>query len=110
MGLISKIAKRVEVPNEPGAWIEIRMLSWLTLDKSKKERLKEIIGMRDVVALFRESNGAALEAAKTAAASDPFQQHDQLTLLKHGVCAWSYGETVDVEALDETTAEWAARQ
>lgn len=114
MGVISKITKRLDVPNEPGQWIEIRMLSWLTLDKAKKEKLKEFGALSRTFVQLREAiaaNGtAALEEARVAAKSDPVQEFDKLTLLKHGIAAWSYGDEVAPEDFDEPTAEWAARQ
>jgi hypothetical protein len=111
MGVVSKITKRIDVPSESGQWIEIRMLSWLTLDKARKERLKDIAGMSDVFAAFRTlaANGA-IESAKTVADDDPMEAYDKRTLLGHGIAAWSYGDTVNPEDLDEHTADWAARQ
>jgi hypothetical protein len=108
MGIVSKISKRIEVPEEPGQWIEIRMLSWLTLDKARKERMKELMGMRDLFVLLKDvtANGAA-ESVK-AAEQDPLQSFDQLTLLRSGIVSWSYGEGVAPEELEEKTAKWAA--
>lgn len=113
MGLISKITKVVEIPGEPSEWLEIRQLGWVTLEKAKTQRLAALIQMNDVLGALREAiknGGAVVQEAKAAAAKDPFQQYDQLTLLRHGVAGWSYKADVDVELLDEKTAEWAARQ
>ena len=112
MALRSTITKRIEVPGELDQYIEIRMLSWLTLNEARRERLKEVAGMREIIAMYREvaQNGSAIETAKAEAAKDPFQQYDPLTLLKHGLVAWSYGAKVDVTEFDEKTAEWAARE
>jgi hypothetical protein len=114
MALRTKEIKRLDVPNEPGQWVDIQAVSFLTLDKAKSERLK-VIG--DLSAAFVQlqkaiaSNGtaAALAEARAAADEDRLQQYDKFTLLKHGLIAWSYGGPVTPEDLDGPTAEWAAR-
>ena len=46
MALVKQITKRVEIPHEPGAWVEIRMLSWLRLDEATK-RAEAVSPSRD---------------------------------------------------------------
>ena len=111
MGIVSKLTRRLDVPNEPGAWIEIRQLSWITLDKSRKVRLKELAELSGSFATgLNKMDSAEREAAKKVAAADPLAPHDMAILLKHGITSWSYGDPVTTDDLDERTAEWAARE
>ncbi len=103
MGLTKNVTKRLEVPGEDGAWISIRMLSWITLDKAKKIRTGELIETA------RSLSGVELPTPTVAAEKDRLVQYDMGTLLKHGIVSWGYGDEVDIEQLDAPTADWAAR-
>lgn len=114
MALRSKETKRLDVPNEPGQWVDIQAVSFLTLDKAKGERLKVISDLSGSFVQLQKaiaSNGAAdaVAAVIAAAEEDRLQSYDKFTLLKHGLIAWSYEGPVIPEDLDGATAEWAAR-
>lgn len=106
----SKKTKRVDVPDEPGHWLEIRMLSYLTLDKSRKEKLREAVELSTLYPVLKDVTAEQGAAAQAAFASDPMRGHHVQTLLKNGVVAWSYDGEVNVDELDERTAKWAARE
>lgn len=105
MGLVSQITKPLEVPGETGATIDIRMLSWLTLDKAKRIRLGELAEISKMLAGVQGS----FPTPAADAQRDRLAEYDKGTLLKHGIVSWSYGETIDIEQLDGPTAEFAAR-
>ena len=106
MALTKDIYRRLEVPGEDGAWIQIRMLSWLRLDEARRKRLAAIADLaRSLSGIdFSQANGA------TRPVADRLTEYDTLTLLRGGLVAWSYGETVEPEELDEPTALWLARE
>ena len=111
----------VAIPHEPGETMEFRKISYLTLDKAKKERMKEVVaemsGTKDIMSTIQKAvedgSGEVLQAAKNAASENPLNRYHKQTLLHHGVHAWSYKAEVTfdtIDELDETTADWAARQ
>lgn len=104
MGLVTGITRRVEVPGEDGAWLELRMLSWLQIDEAKRVRLAQLVDQMKLL------SGVQLPESSSPAEADPFDSLDRLTLLRLGVVSWSYGEQVAPEELDQATATWAARQ
>ena|SRR6266545_1009691 len=112
--LVSKSVRRIELPHESGAWIEVRQLSFAELaaarDVQSRTALRRIEGLdftklRDLQQQVGVSNGEIGE-------TDPLAAFDELTLLEAGIVAWSYEEPVtpeNVRLLDEATAEVAAR-
>ena len=89
------------------------MLNWLTLDRSKRIRSAELTKESttlspEIIDKLRAEISAARAAGTDVA--DPLVRHDRLTLLSHGIAAWSYGDTITPEDLDARTAEWAARE
>lgn len=101
------------MPHEPEQWMDFQMLSWLTLEKSRKIRFPEL--QQEAASLTKETIAAAREqiAAQQgngATKIDRLIGHDKLTLLKHGIAAWSYGDAITPEDLDVRTADWAARE
>lgn len=103
MALVTERAKRIDVPGED-AWIEIKALGWLVLENARTKRLHQL------AELMKSLKDLTLPTSGNQQQADPITGYDKLYLLKHGIAAWSYGETVDVEQLDDPTAEWAARE
>ncbi len=105
--LISNQAQRVDIPHEPGEWMEIKKLSWrqlvLAADIQTDEtisRLKKIGGD-----LFK-----SLKSEQTKQEADPALQYDRGFVLEAGISKWSYEAEVNkenIEKLDEETAKWA---
>src|SRR4029077_1191315 len=109
MGVIQNVTRRAEVPFEPGKFFAFRMLSWISLDVARQARIEAIAKQARVFSGLRELLPPRTDGAGDAEA-DRLQSYDRLTLLKLGVATWPYDGDVDVEQLDEQTAEWAARQ
>ena len=117
MPLTAQIIKRLEVPHEPGAWIEIRMLSWLRLDEARRKRIDAIANSSRSISgpELQELVKAAREAAKEKAVGQPpdrLVNYDMVTLFRGGIMAWSYGDYSPelAEELDEKTAGWLAHE
>ena len=103
MGLVTDKTKRVEAPDGSG-WVDIKALGWLALDNARTKRIHQL----------SERLQALKDLTSLAAAQkpDPLTAYDKRYLLTHGIAAWSYGEFLPdlIEALDEPTADWAARE
>lgn len=109
MGVVSDVTKRLEVPGEPEAYLEIRMVAWLTLDKARRLRTQEALSAVKAIGGTIDLGGIDIKGVDEEV-PDRLQLYDKLTLLKHGVVGWSYPGEIDVEKLDLPTAHWAARE
>ena len=115
MGLVSGLIRRVEIPHEPGEWMELRRPSWRELEEASKVKTDEVFQrLRSMGGdLLRELSGVNREQVMAEAQRDPLQLYDMATVLRAGIAAWSYEAEVTPEALDSLdvlTAEWAARE
>ena len=116
MGLISQDTRRVDVPGEPGAWVEIRQLGWRKLEAARKAQDKEQRGiMKDFGAEFVKalSSGDADKARDTARQMRwDAEAFDRMTLFGAAVSGWSYNDgkseptAANFGDLEEATAEW----
>lgn len=113
----------LQLPHEPGQWIEIRKLSRAQLRHAQAvaasenfRTLREMGG--EVAGLIRsvqDGGENAAEAAEIRArqAVDPLRGYDVDTLLVDGIVRWSYAEgkptSEDIADLDGETAEYVAR-
>jgi hypothetical protein len=113
--LASKIAKRVEIPHEPGEWMQFRALGGKKLGEARQARsLAQIATLRamgsDVLSAIK---GATVEDADEKPNASPLDEFDVDTLLRSGITAWSYDAKVNpanIDELDEKTRQWAARE
>ncbi len=107
--LITGITKRVEIPHEPGEWMEFKKLSWRQIEVAASvysdnalKRIKEMGG--DLLASLRKLDSKEKEQAKD------IPRYDKGTVLEAGIIKWSYNAKINKETigeLDEITAEWA---
>jgi hypothetical protein len=119
MGLVGA-ETRVRPPDDEGAEIVIRMLSFKELKAARDARQSEVFK------LAREAGGEIIEAietvrSKTDGAAKPkrltdeqreteaLNEHDLETLLRAGIVSWSYAPEVDVAKLDQETAQWTGK-
>lgn len=113
MALIDNTAgRRVDVPHEPGEWMEFRALTWPEVDKARKIKQRETF--QDIGSMgpdaMKQIQSMQSDVVSDAVA-DPLTQMDMLTVLTLGVVGWSYPAEVTIanlERLDEATARWAA--
>ncbi len=107
--LTGRITRRLDIPHEPGEWMEFRMLSGKQLDEAREVRTQK------VAAMLRAMGGEVLKAVRDEDESegqDPLLAFDVDTLLYHGIVGWSYDAPVTratIDQLDARTREWAAR-
>lgn len=114
MALVGKVTQRVAIPHETGEWMELRDLSWDTLQKARQRKSTQVLeNMRAMGAeMLRELQQTDEGAVREQAEKDVLAVYDQETVLRFGIAAWSYDAQVSPETiaqLDEDTAAWAAR-
>ena len=109
--------KTVAVPHEEGEWFEFNRLSWRVLEKAQKIRSDDSFSLANKLGMELFVELGKLRQAKdddTVEESDPLLGYDHLTLLVHGIKAWSYGSAVpseeSIDELDPTTKEWAVKE
>lgn len=120
MAIVNPIPVKVQIPHEPGHWLELRRLSWKQLKAARKKQEQEDrqeakdLGAEFIKAL---SSGNSVDIEKAEAAIEARRwradQFDRELVLRRGVAAWSYDVKLDPDALDqldEQTAEWAVGQ
>lgn len=111
--------RRVEYPDEPGVWFDLRLLSKKDLDEARDARsakaLAKALGMGDVLTNLREfTAGLDRGATPVVLAEDAY---DSDTLVRLGVAAWGgpgyNGEDVsqeNLDSLDEPTVLFIVRE
>lgn len=115
--LVNKSVRRVDLPHEPGQWVEVRPLSWADSVAAKKAASEATLhAFRDLGTDFLsqlqslQSAPSPADAAEPAPAN-PLAGYDRRIVLERGLVAWSYDEPVtpeNISLLDEQTAEVAA--
>lgn len=100
MALTNRIVRRVDLPHEPGQWVEIRMPSLGILDRAREVRSRRAIEMVAGIDLSQIKGASGERPARSGA------EFDWLTLLAGCITAWSYADPVSAEnvgELDEVT-------
>ena len=103
--------QRLDIPHEPGQWIEFQPISWQMLQAASE--LASAKGADQAAKLVQAVGPEALKALQGTQASDDteeVEQYDRGTLLRAAIVKWSYNDQVqveDVDSLDERTAGWA---
>ena len=103
MALTNSLTRRIDLPHEPGEWIEVRLPSYRVLQAARDARLRGI----DLATI--QSFSAGQSRARTP---DPLDEYDLPSLLAECVVAWSYSATVTpqaIDSLDEQTAKLLGR-
>ncbi len=125
--------ERIDLPHEPGEWIEIRKLSGTQLQHAQAAKRHEgVQNMRElgadiaqaVIAAQRgdSTNGniskADVDAARAENDADPLAAYDRRTLLLEGIVGWSYKDNTsaksipvtpqNIDDLDEETMQFIA--
>ena len=104
MALTKGVTRKVEIPHEPDQWVQLRMLTYRQLAEARRVKLD------DLFTVMRGLKDIALPQQDGQAVADPLAGYDVGVLLRYGIVAWSYGETVTPDELDDRTAQWAARE
>ena len=109
--MLTRISRRVALPHEPGAWVEIKALSWRQLKRARDARLVEAISQYKAMAGMLDSLPSA--SRETAAETDQLDSYELGQLLADGIVAWSYDDEVTpdaIDALDEETARFLGHE
>lgn len=101
------ITQRIELPHEPGQWVEVRALSGLQLDTSRDARLLKAVHLAREMGPALQAPLADQEtrAAVIEAARDPLNDYDRRALLHAGIIAWSYDAPVTLDNIDDLDDE-----
>ena len=116
----SLVTEICTVPGDPGQTITIRKLAPKHLEAAAKAaqrraraEMAELQRSEALMAQLAELLAHQAQAPAVAQAlADPLHTHDALTVIEHGVIAWSYERERTREAfedLDEDTQTWLAR-
>jgi hypothetical protein len=104
--LITDKTRKVDIPHEPGEWVEIKKLSWRQLT------LAADIQTDETIARLKKMGGdlfKSLSNEKAKQEVNPALQYDRGFVLEAGISRWSYDAEVNkknIESLDEQTAAW----
>lgn len=112
--LTKGMTKRLELPHEPGQWIEVRELSFMAIRRAKEKAMLDQSRFLKELKPFLDDDveERATEAASKARKRDPLLDYDLGVLMQEAVIAWSYDDKVTRESvlwLDQRTAEYVAR-
>ena len=101
MVLTHKYTQRVDLPHEPGEWVQMRYPSYLHLQEARQARIKaameSMAGLDD--GLFQRLAKAAPPSA--AESEDPLLVYEWRTILGALIVSWSYAEEVTPETIAE---------
>ncbi len=100
--LTKSITKRIELPAEPGEWIEVRPLSWRDLQGAREARQHEAIRKAiDLGSALKDLSGIAQDRQPNTPVEPKAEDtYDVGYLLHRAIVDWSYGEPVTEEAVD----------
>lgn len=114
MAIIGLEVDRVDIPHEPGQWIEVRGLGWFDLEKCRQARMRQAVdSLKGIdVSLFRDlgDDNSDKSTNKSNDDDDDTSDYDRMQTLKMGLAGWSYEipfEVANIERLDEATAVFA---
>ena len=117
--LIGSSVERVDIPHEPGEWVEVRKLSYKTLARAaflrsdaNIQNMKAMGG--DLLEAMRSARERAGQDAPSATTTEPVNPdaYDMDLVLIAGTLRWSYGVPVTTDTiadLDDRTAQWLQR-
>lgn len=112
--LTSQTTKRLDVPHEPGQWVEIRKLNWRALREASQVQQREASAyLQQLGDLARPTVDAITPEQIRAYHASPTAGFDPATLLRRGIVAWSYSEkptAEQIDDLDEPLADWLVLQ
>jgi hypothetical protein len=112
MGLTARITKRLDVPHEPGQWIQIRKLPGRKLREATDVQQRAAFGYVSVLGKDGMEAVKSVTPEQIAAFQrSPSSAFDRGVLLRAAVVAWSYSDKPtpdEIEDLDLETEAWLA--
>ena len=114
--LIGQTFTKLDIPHEPGEWVEVRKLNHKTLARAAQVRSEQgISSMKSLGGELLTALRQAKEEVETAIKSPEVsvEAYDRDLVLQAGVVRWSYTAPPTPETLgelDEVTARWLHRE
>lgn len=113
--LIGTVVAKLDIPHEPGEWVEVRKLNHKTLARAAAVRSEAgISSMKalgaELLTALRQARDEVKEAVTAPVTVDAY---DRDLVLQGGVVRWSYAQPVTPESLgdlDDVTAKWLASE
>jgi hypothetical protein len=113
--LIGQAIAKLDIPHEPGEWVEVRKLNHKTLARAAQVRSEAgISSMKslgaELLTALRQAREEFKEVAPTTISAE---NYDRDLVLQGGVMRWSYTVPPTPESLgdlDEVTAKWLAHE
>ena len=113
----SLVTEILPVPGAEGQSVTIRKLAPKHLEEARRasqmRALDDMKRTRDALPpeMLADMLAKAEKAEKPTTAPDPLLTHDRVSLMQHGVTAWSFAQPLSpdsFEDLDDDTADWLA--
>lgn len=112
--LIGQAIAKLDIPHEPGEWVEVRKLNHKTLARAAQVRSEAgISSMKSLGAELLTALRQAREELTEVAPVVTAESYDRDLVLQGGVVRWSYPLPPTPESLgdlDEVTAKWLAHE
>src|SRR3990167_4803890 len=105
MAIVRGVIRRVLLSHEPGAWVDLRLLSWRQLEEAQHAHLAATVRQFSGLADGMEAFQGFIDKATVGGTVAQQQNFDTATLLRAGIVAWSYEEPVSPENIDDLDAE-----
>jgi len=103
------VSHKVDIPHEPGEWMEFRELGWKTLEAAREIRSRNsLLNVRDLGPEFLKSLTSTEDSPEVKEV--PTDTYDKGTLLRTSILNWSYivpCTEANIDSLDPITAAWA---
>lgn len=103
------VTHKVDIPHEPGEWMEFRELGWKALDAAREVKSRNsLMSFRDLGPEFLKSLSSPNDEAP--AKENPGDAYDKSVVLRTAIVNWSYSAACtenNIDNLDPVTADWA---
>ena len=94
--------RRVDIPHEPGAWVELKELSGRQLRKNREKKTWTLMAKVNEAGGFEK---LPKTPEGTEQKPDPLMAYDLDDLLEKGIVSWSAPEPVTPEAIERLNDE-----
>ncbi len=108
--LIGTKTRKIELPHEPGAWIEVKDLTWKQIAEAKRLNMLEMMkSMKD----FGDILEVVMGKKPDPNVKETIESYDIGYVLKRAIKGWSYPEKFTealIDQLDPKTVEFLANE
>lgn len=112
--LTGKATKRLDLPHEPGEWIDVRLPSWPVLVRARNLKQRQAVAELAEWSEegMRKARAAADEGAARGTVPPNEDEYDWGVILEAAITGWSYSDPLTpehIQELDEETARFVVR-